>query len=285
VPSWTITSPQLLTFDTVRVVKAFLIRGSIRVVGTDSGPARLEVSKIDRSPLTVRHDEDGTVEISHGLVNAQRILASMLSLRGRHRVVASLAVPRDCAVEVSSAMAGSLMVSSLAGAVRINSGASDVTLAQLSGPVEVANDSGRLEAMTLSGAVKVNAVSGEVVIADATGSVHAETVSGSLTVDARPRPGAELHLVSVSGPVSLGLPALTGTRVRLETSFGKVSSQFPELAAAAEKRLRLVQETFGTPHTDLWIKTVSGNIAVLRRQASGPGLDTLGAASPGTPTA
>jgi Toastrack DUF4097 len=285
VPSWTITTPQLLTFDAVREVKAFLMRGSIRVVGTDSGPARLEVSEIDRSPLTVRQHEDGTVEISHGPVNAQRIMASVFSLRGRHRVVASLAVPRDCAVDVSSAMAGNLMVSGLSGAVRVHSGASEMTLAQLSGPVEVTNISGRLEAMTLSGTVKVNAVSAEVVIADATGSVRAETVSGSLTVDARPQPGAQLHLVSVSGPVYVGLPTLTGTRVRLETNFGKVSSQFPELEAITAERLPLVGEIFGTPHTDLWIKTVSGNIAVLRRGPSDPDRDPLDAAAPGTPPA
>jgi hypothetical protein len=264
VPDWTITAPQELTLDHITNVKALLMGGNIRIVGTDAA-ARLEISDIDRSPLTIRQRENGMLELTHGPVNAQRVLAGKLSRHRKYHATISLTVPRDCAIDVHSVLPGNTMISGLSGSVRAHAGSNSMTLANLSGPVDITNGSGKLEAMSISGPLTVHSATGDVVIADATGSVRAETNLGTLTLDARPRPGSHLQLATVGGRVYLGLPTLSDTKVHIETDFGGISSQFDDLTPIARGRLSIAKETFGVPLVDVWVKTVSGDIALLRR--------------------
>ncbi|GLZ36298.1 hypothetical protein Lesp02_84850 [Lentzea sp. NBRC 105346] len=260
--SWTIEEPGSLAFEDVNEVKAFVVRGNVRVVGAP-GPVRLEVTEIDRSPLHVRLT-DGLLEVSHGEVNAQKIAASALSRHKKMRATVTLSVPPGCPVDLSSATAN-ITASGLSSRLKVFTSQSETALANLSGPVQIESSHGRVEAITVSGPIVVKAIVADVVIADATGSVRAETSNGSIALDARPQAGAHLQLASNSGPVRIGLTGLTNTKVHLESRTGAISSQFDEVSAIERDKLSIAKETFGTPLVDVWVRTDSGDIALLRR--------------------
>ena len=62
---WSVAEPKKLTFDDpVTELHVRIVNGTVNVVGTDEGSARLEVSEIEGPPLLVTH-EDGTLTVAY----------------------------------------------------------------------------------------------------------------------------------------------------------------------------------------------------------------------------
>ncbi|HEV3496007.1 MAG TPA: hypothetical protein VHA34_06650, partial [Actinomycetes bacterium] len=97
--SWRIDEPGKLELDQGPVdrVRVRLIEGAVSVVGSDGRPT-LEVSELEGEPLRVRQ-EDGAVTVDYERPWRPGLVAWLTS-RGRRKAVLSLAVPRDCAVQL-----------------------------------------------------------------------------------------------------------------------------------------------------------------------------------------
>ncbi|MRT44606.1 hypothetical protein FGX00_01905, partial [Xylella fastidiosa subsp. multiplex] len=62
---WSVTEPRKLTFDErVRELHVRIVNGTVNVVGTDEGSARLEVTQIEGPPLAVTQ-QGGTLTVAY----------------------------------------------------------------------------------------------------------------------------------------------------------------------------------------------------------------------------
>lgn len=125
------------------------------------------------------------------------------------------------------------------------------------------NVSGDVAAEGLRGYVEARSVSGDVRIST-TGFGEASTVSGGIhaTLGSSGWSG-DLDFRTVSGDVTLELPARVSTEVRLETMSGDIRSDFP-LEVERRQMRRRVRGTLGDGGRELHVTTLSGNVRLVR---------------------
>jgi DNA-binding PadR family transcriptional regulator len=113
--------------------------------------------------------------------------------------VLSLAVPRDCRVELQ-VVSASLMVGGLRAPVVARSVSGEITLAGLGGTADAQTVSGAVQASGVTGDLSAKTVSGDLTVAEGGGgSVRARTVSGAVAVDLLASGERDINLTSVSG--------------------------------------------------------------------------------------
>lgn len=206
---WSVAEPRKLTFDeSVTRLHVRIVSGTVNVVGTDEGSARLEVSEIDGPPLIVTH-RDGVLTVAYEDLPWKGFLKWLDRKGWRRSAVVSLAVPTGTRVEVG-AVSAAAVVSGLDGPAEVKGVSGDTTLVSLAGPVRADTVSGNVEAQALTGDLRFNSVSGDLTVVEAGSSVRADSVSGSMIVDLDPTGGpTDISLNSVSGEIAIRLKATT----------------------------------------------------------------------------
>ncbi|MET7696837.1 DUF4097 family beta strand repeat-containing protein [Streptomyces sp. NPDC005485] len=263
---WSVTEPRKLSFDDpVTALQVRIVNGTVNVVGTDEGSARLEVSEIDGPPLLVTQ-KDGTLTVAYEDLPWRGFLKWLDRKGWRRSAVVSLAVPVGTNVEVG-VVGASAVVSGTEGRTEVKGVTGDTTLVRLSGPVRADTVSGNVEAQAVTGDLRFNSVSGDLTVVEGSGpSVRADSVSGSMIVDLNPggRP-TEVHLVNVSGEIAIRLPHPADARVEANTASGTVSSAFEDLRVRGQWGAKQITGQLGAGNGKLKATTVSGSIALLRR--------------------
>ncbi|MEU1133700.1 hypothetical protein ABZ383_28225 [Streptomyces sp. NPDC005900] len=289
-PEWSIAEPREVTFDTpVTTLQVRIVNGTVNVVGTAEGSARLEVSEIEGRPLTITHTDD-TLSVAYDDLPWQGLL-KWLNGTDRHRkAVVSLTVPPGTRVEVGVIGAGAT-VSGIAGRTEVKGVSGDTTLVGLSGPVHAHTVSGSVEAQGLTGDLRFRSVAGDLTLVEAAGpSVRGDSVSGSMIVDLTPadRP-TDVALTSVSGEIAIRLPHPADAEVEVGTASGSVSNAFADLRVSTDRTIpapppdafrtpegpgdartwgwgaKRITGRLGPGNGRLKATTVSGAIALLRR--------------------
>ena len=125
------------------------------------------------------------------------------------------------------------------------------------------NVSGDVEAEGLRGTVDARSVSGDVRLSTS-GYGEASTVSGEIfaSLGSGRWPG-ELDFRTVSGDITLELPARTSTEVRVETMSGEIHSDFP-LDVERRSMRRRARGTLGEGGRELYLTTLSGDVRLRR---------------------
>jgi hypothetical protein len=259
--SWTVQEPDTLRFDAVHRVAVRLVEGAVAVVGGDGQPT-LEVTELAGPPLRVRLD-GGELVIDHERPWRAGPL-TWLAGRGRRRAVLSLAVPRDCRVELRAVSAG-LTVGGLHGPVSARTVSGEVTLAGLGGRVEAETMSGPVQASGVAGDLSVRTVSGDLTLAEGGGAVRARTVSGAIAVDLQAAGERDIGLASVSGDLTVRLPEGSDLQVKLQSTSGQVASAFEELRPEHGPGQRSIRGRLGAGTGRLRATSTSGHVALLRR--------------------
>ncbi|MCX4764919.1 DUF4097 family beta strand repeat-containing protein [Streptomyces sp. NBC_01275] len=262
---WSVTEPRKLSFDEpVRELHVRVVNGTVNVVGTDEGPARLEVSHIEGPPLVVTQRE-GTLTVAYEDLPWKGFLKWLDRKGWRRSVVVSLAVPASTRVEVGVVSAGAV-VSGIAGSAQLRGVTGDTTLVGLAGPVHAHTVSGNVEAQALTGDLSFNSVSGDLTVVEAGSSVKAESVSGSMIIDLDPASRrTDVSLSSVSGEIAIRLPHPTDAQVDANTASGSVSNAFEDLRVGGQWGPKRITGRLGAGNGRLKATTVSGSIALLRR--------------------
>ncbi|GAA2244145.1 hypothetical protein GCM10010145_08640 [Streptomyces ruber] len=263
---WSVAEPRKLTFDDpVTTLHVRVVNGTVNVVGTDEGPARLEVSDVEGPPLTVTY-EDGTLTVAYDDLPWKGLL-KWLDGKGRRRnALVTLAVPARTRVEVG-VIGATAVVSGMDGRTEVKGFSGDTTLVRLSGPVRATTVSGAVEAQGVTGDLRLSSVSGDLtVIEGSCPTVQAESVSGSIVLDLDPtgRP-ADVGLTSVSGEIAVRLPHPTDAEVEANTASGTISNAFDGLRVHGPWGAHRITGRLGTGTGRLRATTVSGSIALLRR--------------------
>ncbi|WP_043727789.1 DUF4097 family beta strand repeat-containing protein [Streptomyces zinciresistens] len=264
-PEWSVAEPEKLTFEEpVRSLHVRIVNGTVNVVGTDEGSARLEVSEIEGPPLEVTL-EDGTLTVAYEDLPWKGFLKWLDSKGWRRSAVVSLAVPAGTRVEVGVVGAGAV-VSGIEGPTVVKGVTGDTTLVGLSGPVRADTVSGSLEAQAVTGDLRFNSVSGDVTVVEASGSsVKADSVSGSMIIDLDPGGPTDIRLTNVSGEIAIRLPAPADAEVEANTASGTISNAFEGLRVHGQWGAHKITGRLGAGTGKLRATTVSGSIALLRR--------------------
>jgi hypothetical protein len=128
-------------------------------------------------------------------------------------------------------------------------------LRSISGDVSVSGVTGRVDASTVSGEVRVT---------DVAGSVSGKSVSGDVEVELTRLDGADdMHFSTVSGDVSVKVPAALDANVEMSSFSGSLDTTFP---------IQIQKDTFTTRQTAtgqvgsggrrLHISTISGSVSL-----------------------
>jgi hypothetical protein len=270
---WTIEAPTSLDFDDVTGLRVRLIAGSVAVLATDGKPS-LDVSSVEGDPLTVTY-EDGVLTIAHenlsweGLLNAHENL-SWEGLRKwlrpqRHSATVTVTVPRKCPTQVGVVSATAVM-SGISSRASVKSVSGGITLDGVTGDVEANTVSGALEAQGINGKLNFRTLSGDLTLADGwLERLDANVVSGDVTADIDLDPLGGMQVTTVSGEVTLRLPAEADAQVHLHSLSGDVRSEFPELKRTSAPASHSVSGSLGAGSGHVSVNTMSGRVMLLRR--------------------
>ena len=261
--SWTLDHPDKLTFDEVRRVLVKTVEGMVSVVGSDDRPT-LELSELSGEPLRVRL-EGGALTVDYERPWRPWPLSWLTGGTQRRKAVLTLAVPRDCRVELR-VVSASLMVGGLAAPVEAHTVSGEITLAGLRGPVEAESVSGPVQASGVTGDLSARTVSGDLTVAEGGGgSVRGKTVSGAVTIDLQASGDRDINLTSVSGDLTVRLPETSDLEVKLQSTSGQVSSAFEQLARDRTPGRYTAWGRLGAGTGRLRAASTSGHVALLRR--------------------
>ncbi|MGW1891176.1 DUF4097 family beta strand repeat-containing protein [Streptomyces sp. NPDC002004] len=282
---WSVGEPTQLTFDApVKELRVRIVNGTVNVVGTDEGSARLEVTELDGPPLTVTR-QGSTLTVAYDDLPWKGFLKWLDRKGWRRSAVVSLAVPADTRVEVG-VVGASAVVSGIDAPAEVKGVTGDTTLVGLSGPVRTDTVSGNVEAQAVTGDLRFNSVSGDLTVVDGAGSsVKAESVSGSMIVDLdRAGSPTDISLTNISGEIAIRLPHPADAEVEANTASGTVSNAFEDLRVSGQWGAKRITGRLGAGNGRLKATTVSGAIALLRRP---PADEPYGSGTPqgDTPTA
>ena len=263
--TWTLDQPDKLSFDEVHRVLVQTVEGMVSVVGSDDQPT-LELSELSGEPLRVRH-EGGALTVDYERPWRPWPLSWLTGGSQRRKAVLTLAVPRDCRVELK-VVSASLMVGGLRAPVDAHTVSGEITLTGLRGPVEAESVSGPVLASGVSGDLSARSVSGELTVAEGGGgSVRARTVSGAVTIDLQASGDRDINLSSVSGDLTVRLPETSDLQVKLQSTSGQVSSAFEQLARDRTPGRYTAWGRLGAGTGRLRAASTSGHVALLRRAA------------------
>ena len=265
-PEWHVTAPRKLTFDTqVTALHVRIVNGTVNVVGTEEGSARLEVTSIEGPPLLVTQ-EAGTLTVAYEDLPWKGFLKWLDRKGWRRSADVTLAVPTNTRVEVG-VVGATAVVSGIDARTEVKGVTGDTTLLGLHGPIRTDTVSGNVEAQALGGDLRFNSVSGDLTVVEGAGSsVKADTVSGSMIVDLDPAGGpTDISLTSVSGEIAIRLPHPADAEVEANTASGTVSNAFEDLRVSGQWGAKRITGRLGAGNGRLKATTVSGSIALLRR--------------------
>ncbi|GGS98982.1 DUF4097 family beta strand repeat-containing protein [Streptomyces cinerochromogenes] len=262
---WSVTEPRKLTFDSpVQDLHVRIVNGTVNVVGTDDGPARLEVSDLEGPPLVVTQ-RDGTLTVAYEDLPWKGFLKWLDPNGWRRTTVVSLAVPTGTRVEVG-VVGATAVLSGIRGPAAVKGVTGDTTLVGLSGPVRADTVSGNVEAQAVTGDLHFHSISGDLTVVEGSGtSVRADSVSGSMIVDLDPDGPTDIGLTSVSGEIAIRLPHPADAEVEANTASGTISNAFDGLRVHGRWGAHKITGRLGAGTGKLRATTVSGSIALLRR--------------------
>ena len=262
---WTIEAPMSLDFDDVTGLRVRLIAGSVAVLATDGRPG-LSVADITGDPLSVTY-EDGLLTISHENLTWEGLLKWLRPQR--HSATVTVTVPRKCQTQVGVVSASAVM-SGISAKASVKSVSGGITLDAVTGDVDANTVSGALEAQGINGKLNFNTVSGDLTLADGwLERLDANGVSGDVTADVDLDPLGGMQVTTVSGEVTLRLPAEADAQVNLHSLSGDVRSEFAELRRSSAPASRSVSGSLGAGSGHVSVTTMSGRVMLLRRGERG----------------
>ncbi len=262
---WTIEAPMSLDFDDVTGLRVRLIAGSVAVLATDGKPS-LDVADITGDPLSVTY-EDGLLTISHENLTWEGLLKWLRPQR--HSAVVTVTVPRKCQTQVGVVSASAVM-SGIRARASVKSVSGGITLDGVTGDVDANTVSGALEAQGMNGKLNFTTVSGDLTLADGwLERLDANGVSGDVTADIDLDPLGGMHVKTVSGEVTLRLPAESDAQVNLHSLSGDVRSEFAELRRSSAPASHSVSGSLGAGSGHVSVATMSGRVMLLRRAGRG----------------
>jgi hypothetical protein len=265
-PRWTIDSPRTLDLPDIAALRVRVISGSVAVLGSQDPPS-LDVASVSGQPLLVTHDA-GILTVTYEDLQPG-------GLRGwlrpqRHSADVTITVPAGCPVQVSVVNA-STIVSGISANISAKSVSGDITLDGVTGSVDAKTVSGNVEARGIDGDLAFNSASGDLTLADAeVGRLTARTLSGQVTADVEVPEGSGTRISTVSGDVSVRVPASASARVDLKSTSGRLRSNFEPLSPAPPPGRAALTATLGSGSAEISLASMTGDVTLLASAVEPP---------------
>ena len=190
-------------------------------------------------------------------------LVKMFTEGKRHRCTVAITAPPACEVEVTG-VSSDVVASGFEGGTRVKTVSGDVTLSTLRHEVDVKTVSGAIEAKNIAAGLKVKTVSGDVAVVDgACKWVDAKSVSGDVLLHLDLDPTGTYDISTVSGDVAVRTIAEPNLSLDMSSISGRLSTDFGVNWEHAPGRRRM-SHTIGEGGARLWVKTVSGDLRMLK---------------------
>lgn len=283
---WSVAEPRKLTFDDpVTALHVRVVNGTVNVVGTDEGSARLEVSELEGPPLLVTQ-QDGTLTVAYEDLPWKGFLKWLDRKGWRRSAVVTLAVPVSTPVEVG-VVGAAAVVSGMENRVAVRGVTGDTTLVRIMRPRPRGD---RLREPGGPGRHRRPPLQLRLRRPDrgrGLGLLRARRIGERLD-DRGPRPQGHPHrrpVVERLGEIAIRLPHPADAEVEANTASGTVSSAFEDLRVSGQWGAKKITGRLGAGNGKLKAMTVSGSIAMLRRPtAEDEPHEDGSSASPETPT-
>jgi DUF4097 and DUF4098 domain-containing protein YvlB len=199
----------------------------------------------------------------------------------RHAATVTVTVPRKCPTQVGVVTATAVL-SGLSAKASVKSVSGEITLDGVTGDVDANTVSGALEAQGVNGKLNFRSVSGDLTLAEGwLERLDAHAVSGDVTADVDLDPLGGLQVSTVSGEVTLRLPAEADTKVHLHSISGDVRSEFEGLKRSSAPASHSVSGSLGAGSGLVSVTTMSGRVVLLRRAERGAAPARAGADNEG----
>lgn len=263
---WTVAEPRTIDLDDVVALRVRLISGSVAVLSTGERPC-LDIGRLTGQPLLVSH-EAGILTITYPDLTWEGLLGWLRP--AQHEAAITVTVPRGCPAQVGVVNA-TAVVSGIDAKTSVKSVSGRITLDGVTGSVDADTISGDVEAQGLDGLVGFKSVSGDLTLADGTVErLDAKTVSGRVTADIGLAPDAAVRVATLSGDVTIRLPASASTEVDLRSTTGRVQSDFAGLLAARSPGSSTLTGAIGSGSGRVSVTTMSGQVTLLEGDEHGP---------------
>lgn len=262
--SWKVEDSLDVDLDGVDQVIVRIVAGDVTVTSAPGTTTHLDVryESGDAVHVTLR---DGILHVAQPDPRASgwNRLLSMIGSGTRQRCTVAVTAPPHVKVDASMVSAGAV-VSGFEGATKVKTVSGDVTLSKLDTHIDVKTVSGDVEAKDITGELRIKTVSGSAAVVDgACRWVDAKTVSGDVLLDLDVDPAGTYNVTTVSGEVALRTTETPNLSVEATTVSGDLVSDFG-LGWNDKPGRKKVRATIGDGGARLWVKTVSGDLRVLR---------------------
>jgi len=262
--SWVVADPQIIEVEQVGALRVQIVAGRVDVVAhdDDSTGATVEVHSVVGEPLEVSL-VDGELRVGYActLGGWENFLDKFRHFANRDSVSVHIAVPREVHAKLGTVSAEGLLagvredaqVSTVSGALVTDSTAGALAANTVSGEIIVRNHSGDL---------RLNTISGDLTAQGKLSRVSANSVSGALVLDIAATTSA-VRATTVSGDVTVRLPAATGITIDSKSVGGRVVVDGHEYKSARPGKVR-VDLRADSGGCFVSTQTVSGHLTVLR---------------------
>jgi hypothetical protein len=269
---WTVDAPTRLDLDDVTALQVRLIDGTVAVLATDDSPS-VVVSDIKGRPLQVSYDA-GALTIGYDALSWERLLDWLIPVEDTAAI--TVTVPAHCPIQLG-VVSASAVVCGLSSGAAVKGVSGEITLDGVTGDVLADTISGALEGRDVDGSVRFKSVSGDLTLANGSlTELQADNVNGQIAADISLAASGAMRVSTISGDVTLRLPADSDTRVRLHSTAGYVRSEFDSLRATMSPGSHTVSGNLGDGSGNVSVNSVSGAVTLLRR----PGRRTTPGAEP-----
>lgn len=249
--------------------------GSIKVSSWDKPEVEI------RGQLGDRVDELEIAETSGGLRirvlnqnNQRRLDETHLRLQVPRGVSLELeSISADITVQdldnssiVASSVSGDIDIAANTGQLEAESVSGDVTFVGKVPRVTIETVSGEIDAQGVEGEVRVTTVSGDLVLQGGAVSLgRFETVSGDLELNLLVTDGGRLSADSMSGDVTLVLPASQMAEFIAQTYSGDIRTEFGVVSSESGSPGRSLEFTAGNNGASIRIESFSGDARLRKR--------------------
>ncbi|HEV7500826.1 MAG TPA: DUF4097 family beta strand repeat-containing protein [Vicinamibacteria bacterium] len=257
------------------------------LVEIDNPAGSIRVTGWDRNEVSVTGDLGSGASGLDFTGSGSRVRIGVDTERNPHGVVSNLEihVPARSRLQIES-FAGSITVSAVNGTVAaetvngsiaITGQAHEISAETVNGSVQVAGASTHTKVESVNGSVTVQGASGDLDASTVNGRLevsggsfehaHLETVAGSLFFEGALTPRANLEAETVSGSVTLSLPAAVAADFSISTFSGSVDNAFGAPARRTNRHTPEMELEFSTGEggASVSVHTVSGSVTLRKR--------------------
>jgi DUF4097 and DUF4098 domain-containing protein YvlB len=173
-------------------------------------------------------------------------------------------------IEVSGLDNEKITASSVSGDVVVDATSQRVSIESVSGDVEFQGRTTRISAESVSGDLEISGISGEISASAVSGDMELqagliesgklETVSGDITLTGELSGNSRLTVESMSGDVSIGLPADQSGVFKAESFSGRITTDFGSVNHAKHGPGSHLKHVASDSGAEIRVESFSGNI-------------------------